>query len=282
MIAHNATLLPDDAVAAIKRYSENCASPLSRVFCDAMERDIAIARESRRPVCQDTGLAMFYFRVGADFPFLADIGECALGAVRRATREVPLRPNAVEVFTGKNSGDGTGAFVPSAEYEIVPGDSLTATVYLAGGGCSMAGASTVLMPAQGLSGVCDFVLQRICERGINACPPLVVGVGIAGCADVAGKLSKKALLRKLGEPSEDENAAVLERELTASVNALHFGPGGVGGGDTLLSLAVLCAARHPATLAVGVSAGCWAHRRMTAVIDAKLNAAVVTHEGVEL
>ena len=169
------------------------------------------------------------------------------------------------------------------EWEIVPHSSdVEMDVYLAGGGCSLAGRSAVLMPAAGYEGVVDFVLDVVCGRAVNACPPMVVGIGVGACITTATKLSKRALLRPIGSRNPNDKIARMEQLLFEGINRLGIGPQGLGGKETAIGVQIEAMARHPASLGVSVRIGCWVHRRSTVRIDRAGKVDLLTHKGVSL
>ena len=277
-IRYNAIFLPDDVNARLEEMAEG-AEGGERERYNAIFDNIRLAEAKKRPLCQDTGIPQFYIKVGAGFERPGIIKPAIAEAVRLATKETPLRPNCVDVFSGKNSGDNTGEGVPFISWELTEGDRLEIIIYLAGGGSSMPGFSKVLLPSAGLRGVEKEVLSMVCEKGINACPPLIIGVGIANAADAAAELSKKALLRKIGSENSRGEAAAFEKELFEKVNSLGIGPGGLGGRESVLGVSVEAAVHHPATLALGVTFGCWATRRGRLIIDNGGGVTCDTHSG---
>ena len=205
------------------------------------------------------------------------------GATLGATREGPLRHNAVETFDEKNTGTNTGSKIPWLDWEIVPDDDgVYIDVYMAGGGCTLPGAAKVLMPGQGYEGVAEFVFDVITSRGVNACPPLLVGVGVSTSAETAARLSKKAILRPVGSHHPHENAALMEDLLTEGLNELGLGPQGLTGNNSVMGVNIESSARHPSTIGVAVSTGCWAHRRGRIRINADLSHEVISHQGFKL
>jgi L(+)-tartrate dehydratase alpha subunit len=248
-----------------------------------MFRDLDLAEEQNVPLCQDTGVIQYFIELGANFPIRSGLEECLREATRRATKEAPLRHNAVQIFSERNSGNNTGRRIPWLEVEIVPdSDECVIYGYMAGGGCSLPGTAKVLMPVEGYEGIVQYVFDTICERGINACPPLLVGVGIAGSVEVAAMLSKKALLRPVGSHNPSERGADFERMIEEGLNRLNMGPGGLTGVKTVLGVNVEDAARHPSCLAVGISTGCWAHRRAAIRFKSDLSYELLTHKGQTL
>jgi L(+)-tartrate dehydratase alpha subunit len=200
-----------------------------------------------------------------------------------ATKEGPLRHNAVETFEEKNTGTNTGSKIPWLDWEIIPGaDHCIVDVYMAGGGCTLPGAAKVLMPGQGYEGVAEFVFDVITSRGVNACPPLLVGVGVSTSAETAARLSKKAILRPVTSSHPNENAAMMEELLTDGLNELGLGPQGLTGANSVMGVNIESSARHPSTIGVAVSTGCWAHRRGKIKINADMSYEVISHEGFKL
>ncbi|MEM4246161.1 MAG: L(+)-tartrate dehydratase subunit alpha [Candidatus Bathyarchaeia archaeon] len=278
-----AVRLPDDVLHALEGLRSLETDARSKAVYDVMFDDIRMAAERQIPICQDTGVLEFFISSGDRFPFLGALGEAVKRAVSRATAEVPLRPNAVEAFEEYNTGDNTGTLIPWMEWSIIPGvDYAEVTLYIAGGGSSLPGSSRVLFPAAGYNGVAEFVLEAVSTYGLNACPPLLVGVGIGATSEIAAMLSKRALLRPIGERNRSEKAAKFEEILKSKLDSLKIGPQGLGGRASVLGVHVEYSARHPGTLGVGVSTGCWAHRRGTIRIMSDLSCELLTHKGVSL
>ena len=273
--------LADDVIHKLKELNEKEKSPIGRVVYDAMFTDLKMADELDRPCCQDTGVLQFFVQVGTKFPLIDDINDCLTEAVKIATIEAPLRHNVVEIFDEKNTGNNVGTRIPWIDWEVVPySDEVIIYSYMAGGGCSLPGVAKVLMPAEGYEGMIEFVFDQITSYGINACPPLYVGIGIAGSVDVAAKLSKKALLRPIGSRNTNTRGAELEVRLEEGLNALQIGPGGLSGASSVMGVAIEQAGRHPATIAVGLNTGCWAHRRACIKIGPSLEYEMLSHKGV--
>jgi L(+)-tartrate dehydratase alpha subunit len=275
--------LPQDVLDKLAELRERETSNLSRVVYDSMFENLESADRLDRPCCQDTGVIQFFVRAGSAFPLLGELKAILGDAVREATRNAPLRHNAVETFIEKNTGDNTGSRIPWVEWDIAPGeDSATIEVYMAGGGCSLPGAAKVLMPAAGYEGVVQFVFDVITSYGVNACPPLLVGVGISTSVETAAMLSKRAILRPIGTRHPDPRAAEMEILLEKGLNDVGIGPQGLSGASTVLGVHIESSARHPSTIGVGVSVGCWAHRRGTIRINADLSYEILSHKGATL
>jgi L(+)-tartrate dehydratase alpha subunit len=275
--------LPDDIMDKLSQLRSAETSPLATVVYDSMFENLAKADELDRPCCQDTGVIQYFLKAGADFPYLSDVRTVLDEATRLATQAAPLRHNAVEIFVEKNTGDNTGDRIPWIDWEIVPNDSgITLEVYMAGGGCSLPGQGKTLMPAAGYEGVVQFVFDVMTSYGVNACPPLLVGIGIGGSIEVAANLSKKALFRPIGSRNGDPQGAEMELLIEKGLNEIGIGPQGLSGNNSVMGVHIEKAARHPSTISVAVSVGCWAHRRGTIHINEDLSYEILSHQGVTL
>ena len=279
-IGHTALHLPDDIVTRLEELRAAEDDPAALSIYEMMFENMCLASELRRPSCQDTGFVQFRIECGSLFPLLGDLEELLKSSVIKATANTPMRPNVVETFDEFNTGNNIGTGAPSVSWKIIPGwDGCGIYTYLAGGGCSLPGHAAVLMPGEGYEGVVRFVLDRISEYGQNACPPLLVGVGIGNSVDTAAQLSKEALFRPVSSRSPNRKAAELELMLENAINAMGIGPQGMGGRSSVLGVNIQNAARHTATLGVAVSVGCWTHRRGHIVFDKDLSFTTDTHTG---
>lgn len=261
-LAQAATVLPADVVQALRAAWAREEGP-ARVQLAAILKNVEMAKAGGLPICQDTGTPTFFVRFGLDFPHLNELFSAIPEAVRLATNRVPLRPNTVHPFTGKNPGDNTGRYVPAITWEPGPGDSVEVNVLPKGGGSENCSTLRMLAPGVGLRGIKEVVVEHVVAAGGLPCPPTIVGVGIGGGADLAMKLGKSALLRPLGQRHPEPAVAALEEELEELINASGVGPMGLGGRTTVLAVHVEYAHRHPASLPVGIVVQCWAHRRAT-------------------
>jgi L(+)-tartrate dehydratase alpha subunit len=236
-----------------------------------------------RPSCQDTGVIQYFIEAGANFPLLAELEDILTGATIGATEMGPLRHNAVETFDEKNTGTNTGTQIPWLDWRITSAsDSCVIDVYMAGGGCTLPGAAKVLMPGQGYEGVAEFVMDVITERGVNACPPLLVGVGVSTSVETAARLSKLAILRPVDSRNPNAKAALMEDLLEQGLNEIGIGPQGLTGNSSVMGVNIESSARHPSTIGVAVNTGCWAHRRGKIRINADMSYEILSHEGVVL
>lgn len=271
--------LPDDVEAQLRHLADIETVDSAKTMYNCMIEDITLAKKLHRPLCQDTGVLQYFVEVGTNFPYLDQIEDVLVTAARKATLETPLRPNVVEPLGEHNTGDNTGYDAPYIEYELVPGGKdLRLRMYMAGGGCSLPGRSKVLMPLEGVEGVKKFVYQTILDWGVNACPPLCIGIGLGTCAATSAMLSKKALLRPIGTHSKYEKVAKLEDEIRDGLNSLGIAPLGFGGSNTVLSVNIEAAGHHPATLGVGITTGCWATRRGEMIIHDDLSSEIISHK----
>ncbi len=187
-------------------------------------------------------------------------------AVKKATKDIPLRPNTVDPFTGENHKDNTGDNIPYITWDFVEGSNVWITALPKGGGSENMSKLGMLKPGVGIEGVKDFVVTEMIKAGGNPCPPTIVGVGIGGGADLAMKLGKKSLLRPVGDRHKDKTIAAIEEELIKRINDSGIGPMGLGGKTTVLDVHIEKAHRHPASLPVGIAVQCWANRRAKMVI----------------
>jgi L(+)-tartrate dehydratase alpha subunit len=275
--------LPDDVEAKLTELRGKETSPLAKTIYDTMFENQRLARELDRPCCQDTGVLQFFVKAGARFPLLGELTQILTQAVIDATIAAPLRHNSVETFDEYNTGKNVGKGTPSVFWDIVPdGETAEIDVYMAGGGCTLPGKAMVLMPGAGYEGVAQFVLDVMTSYGLNACPPLLVGVGVATSVETAALLSKKALMRPVGSRNPNERAAGLEKLLEDGINKIGLGPQGMSGAFSVLGVNIENTARHPSTIGVAVNVGCWSHRRGHINFDGSLKYEITTHKGAAL
>jgi fumarate hydratase subunit alpha len=260
--------LPEDVKQALKKAYAEETSETGKTQLKAILDNIELAEKYEAPVCQDTGTIIFYVKAGVKAKNLDKVEEALINATRRATKEVPLRPNAVDPFTQKNSGDNTGRFIPYVNWEIMSGGDLELTVMTKGGGSENVCVTGMLVPGEGIKGLKKFVVDAVVKAGAQPCPPNILGVAIGGGADISMKLAKKSLLRPLNEPNPDPELDKLEKEIFEAVNMTGIGPMGLGGKTTVLGVHVDYAFRHPASFPAAVAFNCWAARRASARINA--------------
>lgn len=277
-----ATQLPNDVSKALKTMYEQETKATSKAALSTIVENFGIAEDTSTPMCQDTGIHIYYVNIGENFPKILGIEETLRKASARATKEVPMRPNAVNPIVGGNSGDNTGNHIPYINYDFIPGaDYLEITAFPKGGGSENMCVLGMLKPGQGINGIKKFVIDAIMNAGGQPCPPVIVGVGIGGGADIALKLGKKQLMRPLGQRHSDPKIAQLEEDLLKAINMTGFGSMGLGGDiSTALDVKIEYAHRHPASLPVGVAIQCWAARRATARIYPDKRVEFLTHKEV--
>lgn len=273
-----ATDLPSDVEGALIKAFEVESNPSTKSFLKAMIDNVKIARSKRLPICQDTGVVMFNVTVGDKFPYAGLLPSVLYKATVEATSRVPLRPNTIDVFSGKNPGDNTGRHMPWIDWEIVENsDKAEISVMLKGGGSEIVGRAKTLIPAEGMKGIMKYVLEAVYEAGPQPCPPVIVSVGIGATVSIAMKLASKGLFRPVGSRHPNPEVAKLEETLLEAINAMGFGAHGMGGKITALDVHVDYAARHPASLSVAVVLGCWATRRATMRISPDGSVEFVSH-----
>ena len=266
-IAHVAKKLPDDVIAKLEELRDKEDSPLSKTIYDTMFKNQELAVKLNRPSCQDTGVLQFWVKCGTKFPLIGELEALLKDAVVKATFEAPLRHNSVETFDEYNTGKNVGKGTPTVFWDIVPdSDKCEIYTYMAGGGCTLPGKAMVLMPGAGYEGVTKFVMDVMTSYGLNACPPLLVGVGVATSVETAALLSKKALMRPIDSENPDPFYADLEKEMLEKVNKLGIGPQGFGGKTTAIGLNIETMATHIAGMPCAININCHVTRHKTEVI----------------
>ena len=270
--------LPDDVKDALKQAYKDETSEAGKVQLEAILKDIELAENENTPLCQDTGIIIFYVKAGASAKGLDKIEFALQNATRRATKEIPLRPNTVNPFTQKNTGDNTGRYIPYVNWQIVDGESIEITAFPKGGGSENVCTLGMITPGEGVNGLKKFVVDAIVKAGAMPCPPTIVGVAAGGGSDISMKLAKAALLRPLNDANSDPELAKLETELHEAANSTGIGPMGLGGKITVLGVKVDYAHRHPASYPVAVAFQCWAARRATARIGSDGKVEYLTHK----
>jgi len=266
LFEHSCYYLPPDVIIALKQAREKEKSPVCRDVLDRILENVEIAGKEQIPLCQDTGVAVVTLELGQEVHISGgDLYTAVNEGVRQGYDKGYLRKSIVSqpCFARANTEDNTPAMI---HIDIVPGDRLKISVLPKGGGSENCSRLTVLTPAEGRQGVLDFVVNLVDEVGCNACPPVIIGVGVGGTTDKTMFIAKKALLRKVGEPSPDPEVADLEREILGRVNNLGIGAMGYGGTVTALAVHVETFPCHIASLPVAVNMQCWCARRAEAVL----------------
>jgi len=261
------TELPKDVISALKHAYE-IEEGIAKTQIETILKNVDLAKKSNRPMCQDTGIQTFFVKVGVNYPHINQLKDLINNAVKKATIDIPIRPNTVDPFTGRNHKDNTGDYIPYITWDFIIGTDVYITAFPKGGGSENMSKLGMLKPGVGIDGVKDFVVDEMIKAGGKPCPPTVVGVGIGGGADLALKLGKIALLRPVGVRHKNKNISAIEIELINRINNSGIGPMGLGGKTTVLDVHIEKAHRHPASLPVGISVQCWADRRANMVIHA--------------
>jgi fumarate hydratase subunit alpha len=250
--------LPEDVVAALCRARDAETDPVARGELENILANIVLAGNRALPLCQDTGVPVVYVTLPPTVPLEQSLYDAIAEGVRRATVQVPLRPNVVDPLTRRNSGDNTGEGMPAVH--VRPGSDLSITVLPKGAGAENMSQCAMLLPSE-KDRIAEFVVRCVLEAGARPCPPVVLGIGIGGTFDLAAALAKEALL----EPIDAMDP--FETSLCDAVNRLGLGPMGLGGSSTALAVKVKRASCHTASLPVAVNVQCWANRRATVVVE---------------
>lgn len=254
-----AVTLREDVLLGLARAREAEDQPRAQSVLDCLLENARIAREDGVPLCQDTGTCWIRLEIGEELSIPGDILSQVDDAVARAYADGRLRMSVVRdaLFDRTNTGDNTPAFT---EIATKPGHGATLHVLLKGGGSDNASRVVMLAPGAGVEVVKKVILDCVHEKAANACPPLIVGVGVGATFDKVAGLAKHALLRKIGTPAATPEHAAFERELLAAVNETGIGPGALGGKTTALAVHLETAPCHIAALPVAVNMGCSAMR----------------------
>jgi fumarate hydratase subunit alpha/L(+)-tartrate dehydratase alpha subunit len=262
--------IPQDLRDALAAARQRETSVTGIRVLETISRNVAIADEQQNLVCQDTGIAVYYCRVGEHFPLHPARIYAALEAgTRQATVEHPLRSNTVHTLTRESTGPNVGYRVPIDHWDFVPDwDGLDVKCVPKGSGSENMTFLKMLVPADGVAGIKRFVLESIVTAGGKPCPPGIVGIGIGGSADYAMHLAKEAIARPIGSRNTDPVVARLEDELYGLLNETGIGPMGLGGDVTVLQCHIEHADTHMTLNPVAVNYQCWAARRASAHVAA--------------
>ena len=254
--------LSEDMREAFKKAVKQEESPVGKKVLGQLEENLSIAAQDMIPICQDTGMAVIFMKIGRDVHFTGgSLEEAIQEGVRRGYTEGYLRKSVVgDPLIRENTNDNTPAVI---HYEIVEGDQAEITLAPKGFGSENMSRIFMLKPADGIEGVKEAVLTAVRDAGPNACPPMVVGVGIGGTFEKCALMAKKALTRNLNVRSEIPYVKELEEELLEKINSLGIGPGGLGGRVTALGVNIETYATHIAGLPVAVNICCHVNRHVT-------------------
>ncbi|MDD2566512.1 MAG: fumarate hydratase [Thiovulaceae bacterium] len=262
IIVYSACNLPADALKAMQDAYENEKSPVSREVLKQLLDNAQIASSESRPLCQDTGLAVFFVKVGADVRVVGGLLKDAINeGTEKGYKEGYLRASTCHPFSRANLKDTVGYNLPAIiHFDIVEGDKIDIEYAAKGGGSENVSRARVFAPAAGKEGVIQFVKECISDAGPNPCPPLTVGVGIGGTFERAAISSKHALFRTIGSVNEDPEMAELEETIKTELNKLGIGTMGMGGTQTVLAVHIEANPCHIASLPVSVNVQCHSSR----------------------
>ena len=262
IIIYSASNLPEDALNAMKDAYANEKSPVSKEVLKQLLENADIASSEARPLCQDTGLAVFFVKVGADVKVVGGLLKDAINeGTEKGYVDGYLRASTCEPFSRANLKDTVGYNLPAIiHFDIVEGDKIDIEYAAKGGGSENVSRARVFPPAAGKDGVVEFVKECISDAGPNPCPPITVGVGIGGTFEKAVISSKHALFRDLGTVHEDPEMAELEARLMTEINNLGIGAMGMGGTKTALAVHIESNPCHIASLPVSVNVQCHSSR----------------------
>ena len=260
MCIEAATILPQDVEKALSQKHDEEDSALAQKTLQVLMDNAKLAQEKQMPICQDTGMAFVYVTMGQEVHITGgSLNEAIQEGVRQGYTEGYLRKSVVKdpLFERTNTKDNTPAII---YYDIVEGDTFHITLAPKGFGSENMSQIKMLKPSDGLQGIKDFVMKVVNDAGPNACPPMVIGVGIGGSFDKVTMLAKKAMIREIGSHHPDQRYASLEDELLQMINETGIGPAGYGGKTTALSLNIETLPTHIAGMPVAVSICCHVSR----------------------
>lgn len=257
--------LSEDMKDAICQASETEQSPVGKKILEQLEKNMDIAAREDIPICQDTGMAVVFLKIGQDLHIEGmNLEDAVNEGIRQGYVDGYLRKSVVrDPLQRENTKDNTPGII---HYQIVPGDQLTITVAPKGFGSENMSRVFMLKPADGIEGVKEAILNTVREAGPNACPPMVVGVGIGGDFEKCAIMAKQALTRNVNEHSGIPYVKELEEEMLEKVNKLGIGPGGLGGTTTALAVNINTYPTHIAGLPVAVNICCHVDRHMTEIL----------------
>ena len=257
--------LSDDMKAALKNAEKNESNPLGSQILNILEQNLTIAESDSIPICQDTGMAVVFLEIGQDVHLVGgSIEDAVNNGVSRGYTDGYLRKSVVrDPLDRVNTGDNTPAVI---HYNIVPGENVKITLAPKGFGSENMSKVCMLKPAAGAEGVLDAIVNAVKDAGPNACPPVVVGVGIGGTFEKCAILAKKALTRPVGSHSDKEHIRQLEETALEKINELDIGPAGLGGNTTALAVNIETYPTHIAGLPVGINICCHVNRHISVTI----------------
>jgi fumarate hydratase subunit alpha len=261
--------LPPDVTAALEKAYSRETNDTAKSILKTILRNIEIAKNEQMLICQDTGLPIFFVKIGSRFPVDgAKISTALEKGAKAATLNHPFRGSSTHPISRINPQTSVGRGLPVIHWEFEEqSDLLDILMVPKGSGSENMSAMNMFIPADGVAALKKFVLDTVVKSGGNPCPPGVIGVGIGGTADLVGVLAKKAICRPVGSSNPDPELAEMEKELLEAINATGIGPMGLGGDTTALAVHIESAYTHITLNPVAVNTQCWAARRMRVTID---------------
>ena len=273
LVKKSAITLPCDVVSALKRAQENETEELPKYIMGKILENVKLAEKKQAPLCQDTGVPIFYVKIGKDAiadnnPVIKNLDKILSDAVKIATKEMPLRKNVVHPLTRKNTGTNTGMDFPYIHHSFSDGNFIEITVHPKGGGTENMSFLKMHTPTLDLEqDIINHVVETVKFVKGKACPPNIIGIGLGGSSDIAMKLAKIASIRGIGTKNPDPDIARLEKKLLAAVNETGIGPLGFGGKTTALAVNIEFAGVHTSVYPIGINFLCWAARQATMRIE---------------
>ncbi|MGL5506870.1 MAG: fumarate hydratase [Paraclostridium sp.] len=256
--------LGTDVKESIKRYEQLEESPLGKNILNVLVKNCEVAEEKQIPICQDTGMAVFFVQIGQGVYLDGiNITDAINEGVRQGYLEGYLRKSVVSPIDRINTKDNTPAII---HYDIVEGEDIIIEFAPKGFGSENMSKLKMLKPSDGIDGIKTFIIDTVKEAGPNPCPPIVVGVGIGGTVEKCAQIAKKSLLRDIGNYNKDENIKQLEIDILKEINKLGIGPQGLGGNTTALAVNIETYPTHIAGLPVVVNINCHASRHKKVII----------------
>ncbi|SFD35606.1 fumarate hydratase subunit alpha/L(+)-tartrate dehydratase alpha subunit [Bacillus sp. OV194] len=257
--------LPPDVRKAVQRAYDQETYDIGKQILSTILENIDVADQKKLLICQDTGIMVYFVKIGRNVRFDGvRLEEAIREGTKRATLDHPLRSSICNTITRKNTNTSTGKKVPVIHWEFVEGTSIELLALPKGSGSENMSYLKMLTPAAGLDGIKKYVIECVVESGANPCPPTIVSVGLGGTADLCAALAKKAAAREIGVPNPDPQLASLEKELLEAINLTGIGPNGLGGASTALAVHIESADTHITCNPVAVNMMCWPARRMRA------------------
>jgi len=273
LVKKSAITLPCDVVSALKRAQENETEELPKYIMGKILENVKLAEKKQAPLCQDTGVPIFYVKIGKDAitannQVIKNLHKILADAVKIATKETPLRKNVVHPLTRKNTGTNTGMDFPYIHHSFSEGNFIEITVHPKGGGTENMSFLKMHTPTLDLEqDIINHVVETVKFVKGKACPPNIIGIGLGGSSDIAMKLAKVASIRGIGTKNPDPDIARLEKKLLAAVNETGIGPLGFGGKTTALAVNIEFAGVHTSVYPIGINFLCWAARQATMRIE---------------